>query len=237
MLITLTWTIQVPQGVKDLAIVDTNTRLQQYLDNIIFLITKSKVLTKIVFCESSGYQNQIFDFLKCLAAFYNKQFEYLTFSWNNEQVIKKGRGYGEQEILEYFLAHSQLVKEEKNFIKLTGRYQVVNIDDVLSSSKNFENAFSRMIPWEKRCSTAFFKINISLFNQYLKGCAEEVNDSKGVDYQLEGVYYRRLQPLNLASWIQLPIFEAETGSGYSLKSNILKDNLKQLLNFLWCYRL
>lgn len=237
MLIILTWTIQVPQGTKNLAIMDTNIRLQQYLDNIIFLITKSKILTKIVFCESSGYQNQIFDFLKQLAELYNKQFEYLTFEWNNQQVIKKGRGYGEQEILEYFLVHSQLIKEETSFIKLTGRYQVKNIDEVLSTSKDLENAFSRMIPWEKRCSTAFFKINITIFNQYLKGCAEEVNDEKWADHQLEGVYYRRLQSLNLPSWEKVPIFEAQTGSGYHLKSNILKDNLKQLLNLLWCYRL
>lgn len=58
---------------------DTNVRLQQYLDNIIFLITKSKFLNKIVFCENSGYYNQIFDFLKQLAELYNKKFEYLTF--------------------------------------------------------------------------------------------------------------------------------------------------------------
>jgi hypothetical protein len=79
MLICLTGTIQPPKGIKNLNIKDTNMRLKQYIENILQVILSSTLISKIVFCESSNYKNQVFDFLKELAKLYNKSFEYLTF--------------------------------------------------------------------------------------------------------------------------------------------------------------
>lgn len=237
MLICLTGTIQPPKGIKNLNIKDSNMRLKQYIENILQVILSSTLISKIVFCESSNYKNQVFDFLKELAKLYNKSFEYLTFEWNMKKVEEKGRGYGEQEILEYFLTHSELMKNETFFIKLTGRYQVVNLDDILINLKGTQNAFVRMVPREKRCSTAFFSVNTSAFEKYLFGCGNEVDDSRWPEYQLEGVYYRRLMQLKPWVFKTLPIFKAETGSGYKLKPNYLKDQLKQILNLLWFYHL
>lgn len=238
MIICLTWTIQPPKNIKNLKNTDPNSRLREYVDNIIFLIKDSSV-EKIVFCESSNYQSSIFSFLQEFASFYWKYFEYLSFKWNSDKVISNGRWYWEQEILEFFIKNSVLLKNEKEFFKLTGRYKIKNINDIIVNEKSKSNVFVKISPFDSRCNTAFFKSSVSFFTDVFVGCAEDINDDMWINYQIEWIYQKRLKKSKKAyrCFKKMPIFEALTWSGYVLKENFIIDSVKQLLNILWLYKI
>jgi hypothetical protein len=94
-----------------------------------------------------------------------------------------------------------------------------------------------MSPWHRRVSTAFFRSSVSFFQESLTGCGEEIDDKKGESYQIEGIYTKRLKKRshNIQPSKILPIFLANTGSGYTLQPNSLKDWIKFLLNLLRLY--
>lgn len=237
MLICLTWTV-VPQSNKNLKITDRNERLKDYINNILFLITKSN-FKKIVFCESSNYYNELINNISILARLYWKEFEYITFSWNSEKVISNWRWFWEQEILEYFIDNSKILKWEVSFYKLTWRYQVKNINKIIKLENNNDSVFVKMSPFDNRCSTAFFKSNINFFKNNFYGIWEKINDELWKNSQIEWVYkdILLLNKWNFTNFKILPIFEASTWSWYKLNENFFRDRLKNLLNILWFYKI
>lgn len=237
MLICLTGTI-IPQTSNYSIPTDINLRLKEYTDNILYLITDSPC-DRIVFCENSLFQHEIFASITYLANSLWKSFEYLTFLWDIHEIQQRWRWFGEQKILEYFIDNSKLLSWEKSFYKITGRYKVTNIKEILQANREMENIFFYMSPWHRRVSTAFFRSSISFFREELYGCENNINDSKGESYQIEGIYTKILnqkRSLTKTSKI-LPIFWANTGSGYRLRPFLIKDTFKQFLNKLWFYSL
>lgn len=238
MIICLTWTILPPKNIKNLKIINENVRLKDYLENILFLITKTNI-KKIVFCENSNYNSDILLFIEKLAQIYWKKFEYITFLWNSKKVVTNWRWYWEQEILNYFIDNSKLLDWENDFYKLTWRYKVKNINEIVSLEANNKNIFVKMSPLDNRCSTAFFKSNIEFFKKNFYGIWEKINDELWENNQIEWVY-RNILLLNkweFSNFKKLPIFEANTGSWYKLKENFLKDSIKNILNILWLYKI
>ncbi len=238
MIICLTGTIKPPKNIKNLKMKDENERLRNYIDNILFLITQTSV-NKIVFCESSNSKKKLINFLYDLSDLYWKKFEYLTFLWNSEKVVLNWRWFWEQEILEYIVNNSILLKWEKSFYKLTGRYLVKNIEEIINKEEQKDNIFIKISPFDNRCSTAFFKVNVNFFKKFFFGIWDSINDELWEYKQIEWIYKNILSKnrWKFSSFSILPIFEAKTWSGYILKQSFFKDILKQLLNFLWFYKL
>ncbi len=174
--IVLTGTIAPSQGISHLSISDPVERYTQYIGNICKWITQTHI-DNIIFCENSAYPISMIESLQSLADFYGKKLEILQFVGDTKKAIKLGRGYGEQEILDYVMQHSQLLKHESGFYKLTGRYWVNNINDIVYAQADTPNVFSVMSPIDRRCSTAFFKCDKDFFLEHLSGCGPEVNDS------------------------------------------------------------
>ena len=56
-----------------------------------------------------------------------KEFEWISFQGNTTKTQEKGKGYGEGEIIEYAINHSQLLAKSKMLMKLTGRFYVKNM--------------------------------------------------------------------------------------------------------------
>ena len=98
---------------------DVSERLKQYIECIEFYLCKTSI-NKIVFCENSNYK---FDSraLYELAKKNNKLLEILQFNGNYSQIVDRGKGYGEGEIIEYALQNSKLFLQSKYFVKVTGR--------------------------------------------------------------------------------------------------------------------
>gem|GEM_PF-1582104 len=70
----------IPQGI----------RVQQYVDTLIFYITKS-FFTHIVFCDGTNYDMVNINFLQNLAKIYNKKIEFLSFQQDISLVLSKGK--------------------------------------------------------------------------------------------------------------------------------------------------
>ena len=117
----LTWTIS-PLGADEAKI---QVRLNQYITNILNIIINSNI-DKIIFCENSGYGRWDVHMIQEQAKIYGKKFEYLSFVGNQLKTQTLGRGYGDQEIIEYSINNSKLLKDEESFYKLTWRYTLLN---------------------------------------------------------------------------------------------------------------
>lgn len=238
MLICLTWTITPSKKIQNLKFRDPEKRLEEYVNNILFLIIFSH-FDKIIFCENSNYSWEIFHTIHEIALIFWKNFEYISFEWNHLLSEIKWRWYGEQEILEYFIVNSKLLKNENSFYKLTGRYKIVNINEIIKKNWDNENIFTKISPWDTRCSTAFFRSSKLFFEKVIMNSGDEVDDTMWDDFQLEWIYKKRLQKYRneFISTRVLPIFEANTWSGYLLRKNLIRDFIKKLLNYLWLYNL
>jgi len=195
----LTWTIKPSPNILFLNIKDPQIRYLQYIKNIIKYICFSN-FRYIVFCENSWYKIKDSETLIWIAKIFWKKLEILQFKGNSEKAVKKGRWYWENEIIEYAIKHSKLIKESWTFIKITGRYRCENINSIIGGSENKDICFSKLMPVSffkldtKAVNTAIFKTSVKFFNETLAGAWEDVDDTK--IHFLEHVYYVRLKQLS-----------------------------------------
>ncbi len=141
MIILLTGCIN-PNGMAFTALSNKIERQKQYIKAIEFYLQETHY--PILFVENSGtdisslFQEHI----------ESGRFECMTFIGNHDK--KRGKGYGECEILNFALSHSKLIENMQNcyIAKITGRLIIRNIDKVLR--------FHRLL-FSKR--SVFFTIN------------------------------------------------------------------------------
>ncbi len=124
MIILLTGCIN-PQGMAFTTLSDQEERKAQYINAIQYYLSNTSF--KIVFSENSGtdISNLFQDSIK------SGRMEYLTFHGNLDK--KRGKGYGECEIIEYALKNSKLIysSKEQRIAKITGRLIIKNIKGIL----------------------------------------------------------------------------------------------------------
>ena len=118
MVLIITGTIE-PVKQDKLVVQDSKVRLEQYLACIRYYIEQDGI-QKIVFCDNSNYVNEelslIKDDLQTHAQMNRKELEWLTFQGDFAAVQTFGKGFGEGEIMEYVMAHSELMKSEDYFV-------------------------------------------------------------------------------------------------------------------------
>lgn len=120
----ITGCIQPNPNIPYLILKDSTVRLRQYINCIEFYILNS-CFDIIIFGENSAYfyNDKI---LKEMAFSKRKEFEWLSFLGDQDMVLKRGKGYGEGEIIKYVLLNSKFKSDITCFFKVTGRLQVVN---------------------------------------------------------------------------------------------------------------
>jgi hypothetical protein len=114
-----------PNGMDFTSLNDSKEREKQYLNSICYYLSKTKY--PIVFVENSGTDLSLnFDKIS------KNRLECLTFIGNNNK--KRGKGYGECEIIEYAFAHSNIIHSahDKRIVKITGRHIVRNINTIVN---------------------------------------------------------------------------------------------------------
>ncbi len=233
----LTWTIAPQKNILFLNIIDPAIRYAQYIDSIRNYLIKSEA-DYVVFCENSWYEIKDADSLHELALQHSKKLEILQFQGNHEKSVKKGRGYGENEIIEYAITHSELIKEAWSFIKVTGRYRCENINTIIRGSQGKDVCFSKLMPSSlfslntKAINTALFKSSVWFFQKVLVGAWEEVDDTKIIF--LEHVYYKRLKAVRtmVHPLPAYPHMRWVTGQWTTLKKSLLVESVMQLLHKL-----
>jgi len=214
------------------SLVDLEIRLRQYMYSIEYAVDNYSTIDKIVFCENTCYDGD-FSILSKKAESKGKEFEYLTFQGNYDQIQKRGKGYGEGEIIKHALENSQLLKTESSFYKLTGRLIVKNMDLILKTTYA-GNAFTFK---QKEISdrpanyfeTYFYKVEIALYKQYLIKAYLFCNDN---EYKhLEHVFYDKLSALPLRSFKSPPLVSGMLGSTGELYDSNFKKGLIEKFYF------
>ena len=197
----LTWTInpQIWKTIKYKNSLNPKVRIKEYIKSLFFYITISD-FDNIVFCENSNYKcEEYMKNINHIAKLYNKNFEFLQFIWNHKETIqRKTYSYWEWEILDYAFNNSKLLKQSKSRYKITWRYIIYNINDIIKSSQNTENLLFRWL-W----SFSFFSIDTSLFKVSNEVYKKYLYDSKILTEKnkcVEKIFYEKLNWKDINFW-------------------------------------
>ena len=120
--ILLTATIH-PQGI---GILHESEREAMYINTLLYYAKTLGRSINIIFAENSGYS------LEHIKGKVDNQLniEYLSFN-PDEFVIPKGKGYNEMLMMDKVMQISSFIKKSTHFLKITGRYPIINIKNIL----------------------------------------------------------------------------------------------------------
>lgn len=140
--VLLTCTVNTQPHISWLKQRDSNERLEMYLNIIIKWLTKTKL--QIVVIENSGVDlkteliNKFPDFNinKYLDRFEAITYKYDDISAEDKQFLDSHEAKGHHELYAITYAHlnSKLIKECNYVIKITGRYFVTNLENILENN-------------------------------------------------------------------------------------------------------
>lgn len=155
-------------------------------------------------------------------------------------MVEKWKWYGENRIIEQVIDNSELLKDYNVFYKVTWRYIVKNINNIIKNEEKKENIFFLSPFWKHSLATSFFKCNKNLFKEQLYGLWEYVNDKEWC--YLENVYYKTLKEYKDWGWKiecfrELPDFSWFMWSWVKLDTNILLKPVKTFLNKINMFKL
>ena len=158
-----------PNGMPFTRLSDSNERQKQYVEAIQFYLKKTNY--KIVFCENSGTDIQpIFD---------NEEhrLEILTFHGNLDK--KRGKGYGEAEIIEHAILKSSFIQDDSIVIKITGRLIVNNINNIIKSLRNKHEFVTCLFHSDLKFADSRIICASTSFYWYFLKKKDHINDSIG----------------------------------------------------------
>ena len=233
----MTGTIRPALQMSHLVLRNEEERLRQYEDSIQSLLC-SRAFTKVVFCENSDYGTERMSYLKEIAGENGVELELLSFQGNVEMACVHGKGYGEGEIMDYVFSHSELIRTESSFVKLTGRLKVDNIKAIVSHMKRQRTYFN--IPnrtLRNIYDTRMYGMPIGQFKEYFLDSYDKVMDEQGIF--LETVYTQILQKysIQVRNFPRYPRIVGVSGSGGVVYSYTeWKCKIKDVLSFMNFYK-
>ncbi|HXU26006.1 MAG TPA: hypothetical protein VN698_02150, partial [Bacteroidia bacterium] len=141
--------------------------------------------------------------------------------------FNQGKGYQEFEMLDK--AIEKLAPEYNSFIKITGRYKVMNLKKLLDFK--CEGLVADFHKKTKVTQTNVFYVSGSFYKSYLNGLYLQVDDSKGV--YIEKIVYNKIQVEKLENKVRLfssnPVIVGISGSyGGTLNRNKIKMKIRNL---------
>lgn len=197
-------------------------RRQEYIDAIKYYASQFSG-NDIYFIENSSYDfNNDEQFLKL---FKEKKIILLKFPVSNNFL--EGKGYQEFEMLDQTV--EKLASKYNHFIKITGRYKVLNLKELICV--NCDNMIADSHRKHKVTQTNVFYFSSQFYLNNLKGLYLKANDSEGKF--IEHVVYEQLISKNLLQRINLfhknPIITGFSGSyGGTLHRNKYKMILRNI---------
>ena len=164
-----------PNGMPFTQLTDICERQKQYVDAIHFYLNNTDF--QIVFCENSNTNIQFL--------FKNEQrrLEILTYAGNQNK--RRGKGYGEVEIIEYALCNSSFIKDDCVIIKITGRLIVRNINEIITHKFPLQKKNSIICSFNsdlKYADSRIFYAPVSFFKSFINH-KYEINDSKNIFFE------------------------------------------------------
>lgn len=199
---------------------DATARRNEYLEALKFYADKANGYD-IFFLENSEYDiaadREFSDLLK------NKNISLLKFP--KSPAFSLGKGYQEFEMLDQ--AIDRLSNEFDTFVKITGRYRVLNLDKFLGLTCKGMLADSH-----KKfgvTQTNFFMVNSRFYRENMAGLYKNVDDGKG-EYIEKAVYRKIFSDEKLKGQIKLlPVNPAISGISGSYGGELRRNKLKLIV--------
>lgn len=220
-----------PQGMSYTYLQDKDIRKKQYIEAIEFYLNKTNL--PIVFAENTNT-----DFSHLFRRYIdNGRLEYITFDGNSGFDKIKGKGYGEAIIMLYAIKHSQILRNCKYLIKVTGRIKVENINKLTNCFwLRFKHIWSCNIDNINSFQTIVFITEPYLLAKLLSSHKEEISEDNRGHNWIENIVAKaicndkNLKEVRLVPFTYPPLFEAYSGtsnSKYFIKDSIINtlDNL------------
>lgn len=241
----LTWTIKPNNDLKHKSTVLSNEhffdpiyREKDYLWTILFYITRSN-FEKFVFCENSWYEIKEWNLIEEVAKKFWKQVELLQYVWNKEDITKYSYHYWEAEILDYAFENSKFLKQTNKFFKVTWRYIIYNINDLVTQYENNKFFFYKWF-WlnSTLCvNTAFFMCSKDFYKENLYKKQKEYyakNYKIGNKFiPLEWVFYNLLKEKLFKENLHISCFPIYH---FFTTKKIYIENIKNKLWLLWYWK-
>jgi hypothetical protein len=197
-------------------------RRKEYYESLQFYSDNFKD-DDLFFLENSSYDfEKDAEFQKMLA---DRKITLLKFPVSDK--FNQGKGYQEFEMLDK--AIEKLSTEYNSFIKITGRYKVMNLKKLVDFK--CEGLVADLHKKLKVTQTNVFYVSASFYNSYLKDLYLKVDDSKGV--YIEKIVYDKIQVEKLEKKARLfslnPIIVGISGSyGGTLNRNKIKMKIRNV---------
>ena len=197
-------------------------RRNEYYDSLLFYSDNFK-RDDLFFLENSVYDfDKDEEFKKLLT---DRKIALLKFPVSDK--FNQGKGYQEFEMLDK--AMEKFSGKYNSFIKITGRYKVMNLKELTDYTCN-----SLVADFHKKLQvtqTNVFYVSGSFYNSYLKGLYLQVDDSKGI--YIEKIVYNKIQIEQLSKKVKLfplnPIIVGVSGSyGGTLNRNKTKMKIRNI---------
>lgn len=215
-----------PNGMIMTALANQEEREKQYVKAIKFYLINTNY--PIVFADNSGTDISY----RFTDAIESGRLEYLSFQGNHDK--RRGKGYGECEIIEYALDNSKIVNSihNKRIAKITGRLIVSNIvnivklHSILLPKKATICAINSDLTFP---DTRFIIATVDFYRTFLK-TKDTINDSIG--YYFEHAFYDTIKNDKRHPYfpfILMPRVEGMSGSTgeiYTIKPNSLAFAIK-----------
>ncbi|MDX2173159.1 MAG: hypothetical protein SFY56_08570 [Bacteroidota bacterium] len=199
-----------------------NERRKEYLNSLQFYSTEFPE-DDLYFLENSSFDFSLDEEFKIL--FQEKKITLLKFPLSDK--FSQGKGYQEFEMLDACI--DSLIGKYDLFIKITGRYKVLNLKQI--TQKNCIGLIADSQKKHKVTQTNVFYVRGEFYQKFLKKLYLDANDSSGIF--IEHVVYTKLVSLNLWHKVNLfyknPIIYGFSGSyGGTLNRNKYKMMLRNL---------
>ena len=218
-----------PNGMPFTALSDINVRKQQYLDALRFYVNNTPL--PIVYVDNSNVDIKEYNVISNIV---DDRLELLSFDGNHDK--QHGKGYGELEIIDYAIKHSNIINSNKNvsIIKITGRLVIVNIMTILNQLKYniLPSSNSVICSMNSDFSMADSRLLIAPLNFYKRLIENRmaINDSEGV--YLEHVLCSLIKKQNLYAFhtfFSEPQYQGVSGSTnitYEAKKHTFREKIR-----------
>ena len=218
-----------PNDMPFTALSDINVRKQQYLDALRFYVNNTPL--PIVYVDNSNVDIKEYNVISNIV---DDRLELLSFDGNHDK--EHGKGYGELEIIDYAIKHSNIINSNTNvsIIKITGRLVIVNIMTILNQLKYniLPSSNSVICSMNSDFSMADSRLLIAPLNFYKRLIENRmaINDSEGV--YLEHVLCSLIKKQNLYAFhtfFSEPQYQGVSGSTnitYEAKKHTFREKIR-----------
>lgn len=201
-------------------------RLNQYESTIKRYIKESE-FDNIIFAENS--EGDLFEFKKFsdMANMEKKKFEFIRVKSDSAFIKTRGKSFGEAILIQEAVKQSFLLKDELDFLKVTGRVYLNNSKILCKCNGNrFVINCSNKV-----CFTHCFGINIDDFKKFFNNIECMCDDS--INMSIEKVFYRILlenkENMKIRSFLVYPDLQGVCGTSGTVYNLSVVNRIKRTL--------